>query len=172
MSPEAALAEAALAEIAPTPYEGTGAARVIALEPGEAEGRAKAIAATYSRPELGGICVVDGFACSVRVERGAPQVSDGVGEHRRIRRYDKATRGLSRIVVANAAGTLSLEALAFCERLGIGVLVLGGDGRVQLASNPRMTDDARLRRAQGLAPARGYGLDIAKLLLEAARRYW
>jgi CRISPR-associated endonuclease Cas1 len=41
----------------------------------------------------------------------------------------------------------------------------GPDGTAQLASTPRMTDDARLRRIQALAPDQPYGLDIARWLI-------
>jgi CRISPR/Cas system-associated endonuclease Cas1 len=65
----------------------------------------------------------------------------------------------------NAAGTVSLEALRWCHALGAGVLLLGADGTAQLASTPRMTDDARLRRTQSLAPTEPYGLDVARWLI-------
>jgi CRISPR-associated protein Cas1 len=101
----------------------------------------------------------------VVVERGALEVHDGVGPHRRSRRYDRATHGLRRLVVLNAAGMVSLDALRWRHALGVGVLVLGSDGTAQLASTPRMTDDARLRRIQALAPDQPYGLDIARWLI-------
>lgn len=49
--------------------------------------------------------------------------------------------------------------------LGVGVVVLGGDALPTLASTPRVTDDARLRRAQALAPYEPVGLGIARYLL-------
>jgi CRISPR-associated endonuclease Cas1 len=68
-------------------------------------------------------------------------------------------------VILNAAGMVSLDALRWCQALGVGVLVLGSDGAVQLASTPRITDDARLRRTQALAPFEPYGLDVARWLM-------
>jgi CRISPR-associated endonuclease Cas1 len=62
---------------------------------------------------------------------------------------------------------ISLDALRWCSSLGIGVLVLGADGSAQLASTPRMTDDARLRRTQALAASQPVGLDITQRLLTA-----
>jgi CRISPR-associated endonuclease Cas1 len=124
-----------------------------------------AIQATYSRPDVAGVCVVDGFGVRIVVERGALEVDDGVGPHRRSRRYDRATHGLRRLVILNAAGMFSLDALRWCTNLGVGVLVLGPDGTAQLASTPRMTDDARLRRTQALAPFEPYGLDAARWLM-------
>ncbi|MGA3354878.1 MAG: CRISPR-associated endonuclease Cas1 [Acidimicrobiales bacterium] len=124
-----------------------------------------ALAETYSRSDLAGICVADGFGVRVVVERGALEVHDGVGPHRRTRRYDRATHGLRRLVILNAAGVVSLDVFRWCHALGIGVLVLGSDGTPQLASTPRMTDDARLRRTQALAPFEPYGLDVARWLM-------
>jgi hypothetical protein len=46
-------------------------------------------------------------------------------------------------VLLNAAVRVILDALRWCQRLGVGVLVLGSDGTAQLASTPRMTDNAR-----------------------------
>jgi CRISPR-associated endonuclease Cas1 len=123
------------------------------------------LAETYRRPDIGGVCVVDGFGVHIVVERGALEVHDGVGQHRRTRRYDRATHSLSRVVVLNASGIVSLDALAWCSSLGIGVLILGLDGTASLASTPKVTDDARLRRAQALAPLEPYGIEIARWLV-------
>jgi len=120
---------------------------------------------TYRRPDSAGVCVADGFGVRVVVERGALEVHDGVGPHRRTRRYDRATHGLRRLVILNAAGVVSLDALRWCANLGVGVLVLGPDGTAQLASTPRMTDDARLRRTQALAPFEPYGINVARWLM-------
>jgi CRISPR-associated endonuclease Cas1 len=124
-----------------------------------------ALAETYSRSDRAGICVADGFGVRVVVERGALEVHDGIGPHRRTRRYDRATHGLRRLVILNAAGIVSLDALRWCANLGVGVVVFGRDGSAQLTSTPRMTDDARLRRAQALAPVEPYGLDVARWLM-------
>lgn len=127
---------------------------------------AKVIAETFARETSApGICVADGLGLRIHVERGALVVEDGVGEHRRKRRFDKATHGLSRLVVIGTSGYLSLDALTWCRRLGVPVFVLAPDGAVSLASTPRMTDDARLRRQQALAPELPVGLDLARSLL-------
>ena len=143
----------------------TAVAPSLVLTPEDVADGMTAIEATYSRPDLAGVCVVDGFGVRVVVERGALEVYDGIGPHRRTRHYDRATHGLRRLVVTNAAGMVSLDALHWCASLGVGVLVLGPDGTAQLASTPRMTDDARLRRTQALAPFEPYGLDVARWLM-------
>jgi hypothetical protein len=110
----------------------------LVLAPDEVTDSMSALAATYSRSDLAGVCVADGFGVRVVVERGALEVHDGVGPHRRSRRYDRATHGLRRLVILNGAGVVSLDALRWCHALGIGVLVLGPDGTVHLASTPRV----------------------------------
>ncbi len=111
------------------------------------------------------ISVVDGYGVKITTISGALVVADGIGRHRRERRYSRATHGLSRLVVLGTSGSVSLDALAWCRRLGIGVLVLDADGTPVLASTPRMTDDARLRRIQAQAPDLPVGVDLARSLL-------
>ena len=125
-----------------------------------------AIRATYARDTpTAGVCVVDGMGLRLLVDRGALVVADGMGGYRRERRFDKATHGLRRVVVLGSTGSLTLDALHWCSRLGIGVVVVAPDGSARLASTPRVTDDARLRRTQALAASQPVGLDIARYLL-------
>jgi CRISPR-associated endonuclease Cas1 len=136
------------------------------LTPSDIAESVAAIRDTYSRDtSAAGVCVADGMGLRLSVERGALVVTDGIGDHCRTRRFDKATHRLSRLVVMGTTGTFSIDALHWCSRLGIGVIVLAHDGTVQLASTPRLTDDARLRRTQALAPFEPYGLDVARWLM-------
>jgi hypothetical protein len=100
----------------------------------------------------------------VTVDRGALQVHDGIGPYRRTRRYERATHGLRRLVLTDPEGFVTFEALRWCR---FGVVVLDNNGRPVLASTPRASDDARLRRAQALAPSEPVGLAIARYLLSA-----
>ena len=129
--------------------------------------RSEARAATFARDPLDpGVCVADGMGLRICVERGALVVEDGLGEHRRTRRFDKATHGLSRLVVLGATGFVSIDSLHWLRRLGIGVVVLDPKGSPAFVSAPRRTDDARLRRQQALAPDEPVGCDIARFLIE------
>lgn len=129
---------------------------------------AQARAATYARDaSAAGVCVADGMGLALRVERGALVVEDGMGDQRRTRRFDKATHGLSRLVVIGSSGYWTLDAMHWCRRLGVGVLVLAPDGTAAMASTPRVGDDARLRRAQAGALGGPVGLGIARLLIGA-----
>jgi CRISPR-associated endonuclease Cas1 len=137
----------------------------LTLTPEDVTDSMVALAETYSRPDAASVCVADGFGVRVVVERGALEVHDGIGPHRRTRRYDRATHGLRRLVILNAAGIVSLDALRWCANLGVGVVVFGRDGSAELTSTPRLTDDARLRRTQALAPFEPYGLEVARWLM-------
>ncbi len=145
---------------------------VASLTSDELSERAEARRATFaSTTTSAGVCVADGFGVRVNVEHGALVVADGMGAQHRTRRYERATHGLRRLVVMRAsAGFVTWEALSWCAALGIGVLVIDRDGRAELASTPRSTDDARLRRAQALAPAEPVGLAITRYLLSVKVR--
>jgi CRISPR-associated endonuclease Cas1 len=136
------------------------------LSPEDISDSKNALAETYARDtSKAGVCVVDGLGLRLTVDRGALVAEDGMGPHRRTRRFDKATHGLSRVVVLATSGCMTLDSLHWCRKLGVGVVVLAPDGSPTLASTPRMTDDARLRRMQALAPDLPVGIDIARFLL-------
>jgi len=122
--------------------------------------------ATFARDTAAnGVLVADGAGLRIATDRGALVVEDGVGESRRTRRFDKATHRLNRVVVLGSSGSVSIEALHWARRLGIAVLVLAPDGSASLASTPRSTNDARLRRMQSRASDLPVGLDIARELI-------
>ena len=126
-----------------------------------------ALAETFSRdPQNPAVCVVDGWGLRVRVTRGHLEIEDGVGRHRRQRRYARATHGLARLVIIGAAGMVSLEALRWCAGAGVGVVVLDpADASVLVTSGACAVDDGRIRRAQALAPGTETGMAIARYLV-------
>jgi CRISPR-associated endonuclease Cas1 len=135
---------------------------------GDTNSFVQAAQATYERDGNGPICVVDGMGLNIHVDRNHLIVTDGLGPYRRERRFHKATHGLSRLVVLGQSGSVSLDALRYCDRLGIALVVIdAGSSRVSFTSTPSGTDDARLRRVQALAPEGGLGVDIARLLIAA-----
>src|SRR5690349_3647234 len=89
-----------------------------------------------------------GYGVRVAVERGHLVVADGVAEHRRERRYARATCRLERLVVIGYTGTITLEALRWCADVGVAYLHLDAAGRLLATSVVTGNDDARLRRAQ------------------------
>ena len=126
-----------------------------------------ACAETFSREAQNpAVCVVDGFGLRFRVERGHLEIADGLGHHRRVRRFAKATHGLSRVVIIGSTGMLSLNALRWCAGAGIAVVVLDpSDGSVLSTSGQFAVDDGRLRRAQAMALGTDAGMAIARYLI-------
>lgn len=127
------------------------------------------VAATYRRPDIAGVAVVDGWGARVRVERGHLECADGLGEARRVRSYPRVGHGLCRVVVLATTGTVSLEALRWCEAVGLPLVVATDEG-CQLATTPGGMDDARLRRAQaaaGLSDDHPCGVAVVVELLSA-----
>ena len=114
------------------------------------------------------VCVVDGHGVKVTTSSGRLVLSDGVGRHRRERVYSRATHGLARLVVVATTGNITVDALRWLEGAGVGLIVLDpSTGRVVTASTRVANDDARLRRAQALAPGTETGLLIVRCLIEA-----
>src|SRR5690349_9531949 len=72
---------------------------------------AAARSALFARETANGVAVVDGMGARLYVRRGALVIDDGLAEDRRTRVFDKATHGLSRVVVCASTGTWTLEAL-------------------------------------------------------------
>jgi CRISPR-associated endonuclease Cas1 len=117
-----------------------------------------------ARIRRGEVCLARGFGIRIRVDRQHLVVEDGSGRDRRIRRYARATHGLSRLVVIGSEGYITYEALRWLSRLGIAYVHLDRDGNV-LASGEVRSGDAWLRRQQALAASSPVGLEIARCLL-------
>jgi CRISPR-associated endonuclease Cas1 len=114
----------------------------------------------------GEVCVAEGFALSVTVERGRLVVRDGAGRDRRERLYDRVRCRLARLVVLGSAGSMSLATVRWLADLGIPLLHLDRDGRL-LACSASGREDARLRRAQAYALTNEAGIAITRRLLAA-----
>ena len=111
-------------------------------------------------------CVVDGYGIQISTRAGRLVVTDGIGRQRRERVYNRATHGLSRLVIMATTGHVTLEAHRWLDELGIGlVMVSPRSGEVTMASTRVFNDDARLRRAQALAPGTMTGLQVARYLI-------
>jgi CRISPR-associated endonuclease Cas1 len=114
----------------------------------------------------GTVLVVDGHGISLAVERGRLHVRDGAGRNRRERSFGKVTHGLSRVVVVGGTGAIGLAALNWLRDQGVPLITLDHDAR-PLCTSVASIEDARLVRAQALAPNTTAGLEIARYFLRA-----
>ncbi|MFI5801029.1 CRISPR-associated endonuclease Cas1 [Streptomyces sp. NPDC051677] len=113
------------------------------------------------------VIVVDGYGATINVRNGHLVISDGIGPHRRTRQLPKVERNVRRILVLNARGSLTFDAVQWCKDVGISLVYTDSTGEVLLCSDTG--NDARLRRAQAFAgqdgPYESVGLDIVKRIL-------
>ena len=123
--------------------------------------------APEKNPVCNGVLVLAGYGVRVWVERRHLVCEDGWCAQRRRIRLHRATCGIRRLCILARGGVITLEALRVLEDLGAGVICADIDGTVLLSHGPRGLDDARLRRAQALAPTNGVGLEITRELLRA-----
>jgi CRISPR-associated endonuclease Cas1 len=112
-----------------------------------------------------GVLVLFGYGIQVRVDGGHLVAEDGIGPERRYFRFPRVGHGLSRLVVIGSDGVVSLAALRWLADQDAAFVMLDRDGCVLVTTGPVRPSDARLRRAQGLAPQNGTALDITRELL-------
>jgi CRISPR-associated endonuclease Cas1 len=108
-----------------------------------------------------GTLVLSGYGLRLAVERGHLLVADGICDDRRRGRFARATAGLARLVVLGHSGFVTLEAMRWLRDTGAGLVQIDADGEVIAAWGPMGLDDARLRRAQAVAPGNGVGMRVA-----------
>ncbi len=119
--------------------------------------RGKAAQALYreqNKPSrLAPVIVVDGHGVQIRVNHGHLLIDDGIGQHGRQRRIPRAQRSVRRIVVLATDGMITLDASRWCADLRIPLVQVERSGRILLLAGASGPDDARLRRAQAIAPS-------------------
>ena len=114
--------------------------------------------------QRGAVCVVEGYGVRIQIRRGHLVVDDGFGRERRQRVFNRATHGLSRVVVLGHEGSISFEAIRWLADLGISYQQIDRDGRL-LASSSVGSGDARLRRQQAVIAQTQNGLELARQML-------
>jgi CRISPR-associated protein Cas1 len=120
---------------------------------------------TYADTRLTETLIVDGFGVVVSVYRGQLTLKDGIGEHRRTRTVPRINRTVKRLLILASGGTLTLDAIRWCADVGITLYMADRDGTLRLLSPVSAPRDARLLRAQAMAPSTGLGPALAVRLL-------
>lgn len=116
-------------------------------------------------PATPAVLVVDGYGVSLTVRRGHLVIEDGIGAHRRTRRYSRAERTLRRVIILARTGHITLDAIRWCHDVGPALIQLDPAGHVLLTAGRRGADDARLRRAQALTADTDLGTAITRDLI-------
>ena len=117
-------------------------------------------------PIIHGQITLDSFGIRVAVERGHLHLADGLGDNRRAVTLSRATCKLKRLAIIGHTGTISLEAVRWLSDVGVSLTVIDKDGALLLAHGPVGRDNAKLRRAQAIAPYTGAHVPIIRYLLQ------
>jgi CRISPR-associated endonuclease Cas1 len=112
-----------------------------------------------------GVYYASGFGIRVRVDRGHLVVEDGIGRDRGHARFNRATGGLSRLILVGSTGYVSVEAVRWMADTGCALIQLDHTGRVLATSAILGNDHPALRRAQAFAATRPIGIEISRRLL-------
>ena len=112
-----------------------------------------------------GVLTLYGYGIQIRVDRGHMLIEDGIGTDRYCYRLPRVGHGLSRLVVIGNDGWVSLAALRWLADQDASFVMLERNGKVHAVTGPVRPSDAKLRRAQALAPSNGAGLRIARELI-------
>jgi CRISPR-associated protein Cas1 len=112
-----------------------------------------------------GVVSLNGYGVRIAVRNGHLELADGIGQSRRAGRFSRATCGIKRLVVRGSAYFITGDAVAWLTDIGASFLNLGFDGELLTLWSPPGHEDARLRRAQALAPWTDTGTALIKHLL-------
>jgi CRISPR-associated endonuclease Cas1 len=115
----------------------------------------------------GGVLTIHGFGVRVRMQAGHLEIEDGVADERRTVRLARVGHGLRRLVCISQDGFFTLDALKWLADQQASVIMLDRSGKVSLVTGPTAPSDARMRRAQALAPQSGGALEIMRKLMRA-----
>jgi CRISPR-associated endonuclease Cas1 len=113
-----------------------------------------------------GVVTLFGFGIKTYVDRGHLVLEDGVGPIRRHARFARVRHGLRRVVIIGSDGFVSLAALRWLADQDASLVMLDRVGEVLTTTGPVCPTDARLRRAQALAPQSGAALEISRSLVQ------
>jgi CRISPR-associated endonuclease Cas1 len=112
-----------------------------------------------------GVVTLCGYGIQVRVDRGHLFLEDGIGPDRRRYRLPRVGHRLRRLVVIGSDGMVSLAAMRWLADQDAAFIMLERDGSVLATTGPVRSSDAKLRRAQALAPSSGAALRITRELI-------
>jgi CRISPR-associated endonuclease Cas1 len=112
------------------------------------------------------VLVVEGYAASLKVERGHLVVKDGfTTEDRREIHFPRGRCAVERIVIRAPGGTVSMEAISWCASMGIAVSFVASDSTLLNCLIPDAPHDGPVKRAQAVSAVTDDALVLARYLL-------
>jgi CRISPR-associated protein Cas1 len=113
------------------------------------------------------VLVLEGYDARVYVERGHLVTRDGFANEGKIRetRFPRGRCAIERIVVRAPGGTISMEAIDWCARMGIALGFVGSDSTLLNCLVPDAPHDGPVKRAQAVSAVTDDALVLARYLL-------
>lgn len=116
-------------------------------------------------PIINGVCTLSGYGIKIRVDNQHLVCSDGIADDRREVQLSRATCGLKRLVIIGHTGFITIEAMRWLSKLGVGIAAIDTDANVLMASQPDGADYPHLRRSQALSRQTLLGIEITNRII-------
>jgi CRISPR-associated endonuclease Cas1 len=113
------------------------------------------------------ILVIEGYDARLYVERGHLVVRDGFPNEGQLREthFPRGRCAVERIVIRAPGGTVSMEAIDWCARMGIAVSFVASDSTLLNCLIPDAPHDGPVKRAQAVSAVTDDALPLARYLL-------
>src|SRR5579863_4029148 len=110
---------------------------------------------------------VEGYNASLRVERGHLVIRDGFASEGKTReiRFPRGRCSVERIVIRAPGGTISMEAIDWCARMGIAISFVASDSTLLNCLVPDVPHDGPVKRAQAVCAVTDDAPVLARYLL-------
>jgi CRISPR-associated protein Cas1 len=113
------------------------------------------------------ILVLEGYDARMYVERGHLVTRDGFANEGKIRetRFPRGRCSVERIVIRAPGGTVSMDAIDWCARMGIAVSFVASDSTLLNCLVPDAPHDGPVKRAQAVSAVTDDAVTLARYLL-------
>lgn len=113
------------------------------------------------------VYVVEGYDAALYVERGHLVVRDGFASQEKIREthFPRGRCEVERIVIRAQGGTVSMDAIDWCARMGIAISFVASDSTLLNCMVPDAPHDGPVKRAQAVSAVTDDAFHLARYLL-------
>ncbi|MGA8575267.1 MAG: CRISPR-associated endonuclease Cas1 [Candidatus Cybelea sp.] len=113
------------------------------------------------------ILTIEGYNAQLFVERGHLVTRDGFANEGKVReiRFPRGRCSVERIVIRAPGGTVSMEAIDWCARMGIAISFVASDSTLLNCLVPDAPHDGPVKRAQAVSAVTDDAVNLARYLL-------
>ena len=113
------------------------------------------------------VLVLEGYDARMYVERGHLVTRDGFANEGKVREihFPRGRCSIERIVIRAPGGTVSMEAIDWCARMGIAISFVASDSTLLNCLAPDAPHDGPVKRAQAVSAVTDDAVNLARYLL-------